>query len=170
MACEKQNSCGQASPPLPCAQICVYGGNYYTGFGPSPYCPNLQAQTDCVAAAVAMSCSAWQDAALKCPGCPPLTGGPCTSNLDCEKYDSRFRCDLSQPGGYCTAPCTTVDDCSIAGPEFCTSRAMPPSFDPTGSLSTTWCQLGCGTSDAICRTGDGYTCVNGLCSAASSSP
>src|SRR5579885_3685194 len=73
MACEKQNGCGQATPALPCAQVCVYGGNYYEGFGPSPYCPNLQAQTACVQAAVDMSCNDWKNAIIGCPACPPLT-------------------------------------------------------------------------------------------------
>jgi hypothetical protein len=162
MLCEKQNSCGQATPPLPCAAICVYGGNYYPGVAPSPYCPNLAAQTDCMAKAVAMSCDAWQNGLVGCPACPPVDGAPCAKDLDCAKYDPRYECDLSRPGGYCTAPCKTPDDCSTAGPEICTS-ASSPSFDPTGALGTMWCELGCGSSNAICRVDEGYTCVNGLC-------
>ena len=162
MLCEKKNSCrGPNTEVIPCASVCVYGGNWYPGFAPTPYCPNLAAQTSCVAAAVAMSCDAYSDASLKCPACPPLDGGPCATDLDCQRYVPSYRCDLSRPGGYCTAPCASAYDCSLAGPEVCIGAA-PPSFDPTGALSTTWCELGC-ASDAICRTGEGYACVNGLC-------
>src|SRR5579863_5519086 len=63
MICEKRNSC--ATTPdgtVPCAAICVYGGNYGPGLAPSPVCPNLAAQTACVEAAVAQSCDAYSDA------------------------------------------------------------------------------------------------------------
>ena len=164
LLCEKWNSCQAATAEaLPCPQFCVYGGNFWPGIGPSPYCPQLAAQTTCVEAAVQMSCTAYDSTGLAgCPACPPVTGGPCRTDLDCGKYDSRFKCDVSRPGGYCTAPCSTAFDCSEAGPEVC--LAATPSFDPFGTISTTWCQLGCG-SDALCRTDQGYTCQNRLCSA-----
>jgi hypothetical protein len=162
MLCDKWNSCrGPTDNVLPCATICVYGGNWYVGIAPSPYCPNLAAQTSCVAAAVAMSCDAYQNAINGCPACPPVDGAPCAINLDCEKYDARYRCDLSKPGGYCTAPCNTADDCSIAGPEKCAASSSP-SFDPGATLGPNWCKLGC-SSDALCRTDEGYTCVSGQC-------
>jgi hypothetical protein len=162
LLCEKWNSCrGANSDALPCASLCVYGGNFGPGIGPSPYCPALAAQTTCVAAAVQMSCTAYESGLATCPACPPLTGGPCQTNLDCERYDPRFRCDLTVPGGSCTAPCSSAFDCSEAGPEVC-SGARLPSVDPAGTISPTWCRLGC-VSDAICRTAEGYACVNGLC-------
>ncbi len=162
LLCEKWNSCRAANAQaLPCAQLCVYGGNFAPGIGPSPYCPAIAAQTACVAAAVQLSCQAYSSTGLaNCPVCPPITGGPCQTNADCEKYDSRFKCDVSRPGGYCTAPCSDAFDCSEAGPEVC--LAATPSLDPGNTLSKTWCQLGC-ASDAFCRTADGYTCQNGVC-------
>ncbi|HVT09173.1 MAG TPA: hypothetical protein VHO67_17050 [Polyangia bacterium] len=165
LLCEKWNSCrGATAEALPCPQVCVYGGNFAPGIGPSPYCPNLAAQTTCVANAVQASCTAYDTTALAgCPACPPVTGGPCQTDLDCARYDGRFKCDVSRPGGYCTAPCRDAFDCSEAGPEVCS--AATPSFDPFGNISTTWCQLGC-ASDALCRTDQGYTCQSRLCTAA----
>lgn len=163
LLCDKWNSCRAATAEaLPCAQLCVYGGNYEPGIGPSPYCPNLAAQTTCVATALQhATCETFDNSALAgCPACPPLTGGPCQTDLDCGKYDGRFKCDVSRPGGYCTAPCHDAFDCSEAGPEVCV--AATPSFDPFGNISTTWCQLGCG-SNALCRTDEGYTCQNERC-------
>ncbi len=162
LLCEKWNSCrGADTQALSCPQLCVYGGNFGPGIGPSPYCPQIAAQTTCVAAAVQMSCQAYDSTGLAtCPGCPPVTGGPCQTDFDCEKYDPRFKCDVSRPGGYCTAPCGDAFDCSEAGPEVCVAAA--PSFDPGGTISKTWCQLGC-ASNALCRTNEGYTCQKGLC-------
>lgn len=157
--CDKQISCGQVTglSVSDCASLCTYGGNYEPGLAPTPVCPQLAAQESCVAAAVAMSCDAWQDAMTKCPSCPPLDGSPCAADFDCLKYRDDFRCDLSRPGGYCTAPCQTSDDCSAAGPEICTvSRA--PSFSPQAPATQGWCLLGC-TSDGTCRTDQGYSCV-----------
>lgn len=157
MLCEKQNACASPSAqPIPCAEVCVYGGDYYMGLAPTPYCPNLAAQTACVSAAVAMSCDAYQNAWVRCPTCPPLDGSPCSADIDCQKYSSNYRCDLSRPGGYCTAPCQTSDDCSISGPEVCATSAAP-SFDPSAPASQAWCLLGC-QSDANCR--PGYACTN----------
>jgi hypothetical protein len=159
MICEKRNSCATtASGRVPCDQICVYGGNYGPGLAPSPVCPNLAAQTSCVQAAVALSCDAYSNAAGACPLCGVLDGAPCASNADCQKYQSNYLCDLSRPRGYCTAPCATADDCSIAGPEICTTIPTPPSFAPGAPATQAWCMLGC-TTDAACRTSDGYGCV-----------
>jgi hypothetical protein len=160
MLCEKRNSCVAATggSTVPCDSICVYGGNYYPGLAPSPVCPNLAAQTTCIAAAVAMSCSDYDNAFIGCPACPPLDGSPCASNEDCAKYVPDYRCDLSRPGGYCTAPCQTSDDCSVSGPEAC-SLGKAPSFDPNAPSSQRWCLLSC-SSDADCRTSDGYSCTN----------
>lgn len=159
MVCEKRNSCAtSASGRVPCAQICVYGGNYSPGLAPSPVCPSLAAQTSCVQAAVALSCDAYSNAALACPLCSVLDGAPCASNADCQKYEPNYLCDLSRPGGYCTAPCTTADDCSPGGPEICTTMTAPPSFDPSAPATQGWCLLGCGI-DGQCRTRDGYACV-----------
>jgi hypothetical protein len=153
--CNKDNSCSPTRQ-LPCASICTYGGNYYPGLGPVPACTNLEAQVACVNAAVAMSCDAVRDAVAQCPTCPVLDGSPCAADVDCQKYQASFRCDLSRPGGYCTAPCTSPDDCSIGGPEICTASA-PPSFDPQAPSTQLWCLLGC-KSDASCRAG--YHCAN----------
>lgn len=159
MLCEKRNSCSTApDEQVPCDSICVYGGNYYTGLAPTPVCPNLAAQTSCIAAAVAMSCEDYSNAWEGCPTCPVLDGSPCASDNDCQKYEPNFRCDLSRPGGYCTAPCQTADDCSPGGPEICTSSS-PPSFDPSAPPTQLWCILGC-TSDTQCRTSDGYRCID----------
>jgi len=159
MICEKRNSCATAADEvLPCNAICVYGGNYGPGLAPSPVCPNLAAQTACIQAAVAMSCDAYANAAALCPPCGVLDGAPCASDQDCQKYQPNYRCDLSRPGGYCTAPCQTADDCSIAGPEICTASTAP-SFDPGAPATQDWCLLGCQT-DAQCRTSDGYRCVS----------
>ena len=160
MICEKRNSCATSSEArLPCDQICVYGGNYYPGLAPSPVCPNLAAQTSCVQAAVAMSCDAYSDPALSCPPCGVLDGAPCASNSDCQKYETNYLCDLSRPGGYCTAPCATADDCSPGGPEICATMSAPPSFDPSAPATQAWCLLGCAT-DSQCRVSEGYACVN----------
>lgn len=159
MLCEKRNSCSTGpDEQVPCDSICVYGGNYYTGLAPTPVCPNLAAQTSCIAAAVAMSCDDYSNAWEACPTCPVLDGSPCASDNDCQKYEPNFRCDLSRPGGYCTAPCQTADDCSPGGPEICASSS-PPSFDPSAPTTQQWCILGC-TSDTQCRTGDGYRCID----------
>ena len=160
MLCEKRNSCVAATggSTVPCDSICVYGGNYYPGLAPSPVCPNLAAQTTCIEAAVAMSCSDYDNAFVGCPACPPLDGSPCTSDEDCAKYVPNYKCDLSRPGGYCTAPCQTSDDCSISGPEAC-SPGKAPSFDPNAPASQAWCLLSC-TSNAGCRISDGYSCTN----------
>src|SRR5215831_14774235 len=105
MVCEKRNSCATtADERLPCDAVCVYGGNYSPGLAPSPVCPALAAQTTCVQAAVAMSCDAYVDAVFACPLCGVLDGAPCASDHDCQKYQPAYRCDLSRPGGYCTAP------------------------------------------------------------------
>ncbi len=158
MICEKRNSCATtADEMVPCAAICVYGGNYGPGLAPSPVCPNLAAQTSCIEAAVAQSCDAYSNAAAVCPACGVLDGAPCASDEDCQKYQPNYRCDLSRPGGYCTAPCQTADDCSIAGPEICTPGTAP-SFDPGAPATQNWCLLGCGSA-AQCRTSDGYGCV-----------
>lgn len=150
------------------------GGNYYTGLAPTPVCPNLAAQTSCIQAAVALSCEAYANAAAVCPVCPVLDGSPCASDNDCQKYEPAYRCDLSRPGGYCTAPCQTADDCSAGGPEICTS-STPRSFDHSAPTTQGWCILGC-TSDAQCRTTDGYSCLDisaalgyGLCDVTPSS-
>jgi hypothetical protein len=160
MLCEKRNSCvaSTGGSTVPCDAICVYGGNYYPGLAPAPVCPNLAAQTACIKAAVAMSCSDYDNAFAGCPACPPLDGSPCASDQDCAKYAPNYKCDLSRPGGYCTAPCHTSDDCSIAGPEAC-SLGKAPSFDPNAPASQAWCLLSCG-SDAGCRVSDGYACQN----------
>ncbi len=163
MLCAKSNSC---RPPgaeaAPCESRCVYGSTWSVGLAPSPYCPNLAAQTRCVAVSVEMGCDTYQDALAACPACPPVDGAPCMTDRDCGSYDPRYRCDLSKPGGYCTAPCNSAADCnSIGGPETCVA-ASPPSFDAAGFLGPKWCQLGC-TSDAFCRTGEGYACTGGLC-------
>jgi len=158
MICEKRNSCATtADEMVPCAAVCVYGGNYGPGLAPSPVCPNLAAQTACVEAAVAQSCEAYSNATASCPACGVLDGAPCASDGDCQKYQPNYRCDLSRPGGYCTAPCLTADDCSIAGPELCTPGTAP-SFDPGAPATQNWCLLGCGSA-AQCRTSDGYSCV-----------
>jgi hypothetical protein len=158
MICEKRNSCATtADEMVPCDAICVYGGNYGPGLAPSPVCPNLAAQTTCIEAAVAQSCDAYSDAAATCPPCGVLDGAPCSSDEDCQKYQPNYRCDLSRRGGYCTAPCQSADDCSIAGPEICTPSTAP-SFDPGAPATQDWCLLGC-KSDAQCRTSDGYSCV-----------
>jgi len=163
MICEKRNSCATtADERVPCNAICVYGGNYGPGLAPSPVCPNLAAQTSCVHAAVQMSCDAYSDAAFACPPCGVLDGAPCVSNGDCQKYQPNYLCDLSRPGGYCTAPCTTADDCSLAGPELCVTTATPPSFDPGAPATQAWCVLGCATGDQ-CRVSDGYSCVRNTC-------
>jgi hypothetical protein len=160
MICEKRNSCATTTEArLPCDQICVYGGNYYPGLAPSPVCPNLAAQTACVQAAAAMSCDAYSDPALSCPPCGVLDGAPCASNADCQKYETNYLCDLSRPGGYCTAPCATPDDCSPGGPEICTTMTAAPSFDPSAPTTQAWCLLGCTTNDQ-CRASEGYACVN----------
>jgi hypothetical protein len=159
MVCAKRNSCATtADEMVPCDIICVYGGNYGPGLAPSPVCPNLAAQTTCIAAAVAQSCDTYSDAEALCPLCGVLDGAPCSSDQDCQKYQSNYRCDLSRPSGYCTAPCQSADDCSIAGPELCTTGRPAPSFDPGAPATQAWCLLGCG-SDAQCRTSDGYSCV-----------
>jgi hypothetical protein len=160
MLCEKRNSCVAATggSTVPCDSICVYGGNYYPGLAPSPVCPNLAAQMTCVEAAVAMSCNDYDNGLVGCPACPPLDGSPCASDEDCAKYAPNYKCDLSRPGGYCTAPCQTSDDCSISGPETC-SLGKAPSFDPNAPASQAWCLLSC-TSDAGCRISDGYSCTN----------
>ena len=161
MICEKRNSCATtADERLPCDQICVYGGNYGPGLAPSPVCPNLAAQTSCLQAAVAMSCGAYSDAALACPPCGVLDGAPCRSNTDCQKYQPNYLCDLSRPGGYCTAPCMRSDDCSIQGPEICTTTPAPPSFAAGAAETQHWCLLGC-NQDQQCRAGGEYSCVHG---------
>jgi hypothetical protein len=161
--CEKRNSCATtADERLPCDEVCVYGGNYAPGLAPSPVCPNLAAQTSCVAAAVALSCAAYVDAAFSCPPCGVLDGAPCASNTDCQKYQPNYLCDLSRPGGYCTAPCATADDCSIMGPEICVTTATPPSFAPSAPATQAWCLLGC-AGDAQCRASDGYACLSNRC-------
>jgi hypothetical protein len=158
MVCEKRNTCATTpDETVPCASICVYGGNYGPGLAPSPVCPNLAAQTTCIAAAVAKSCDAYANAAATCPPCGVLDGAPCSSDEDCQKYQPNYRCDLSRPGGYCTAPCQSADDCSIAGPEICTTHTAP-SFAPGAPTTQDWCLLGC-QSDTQCRTSDGYRCV-----------
>jgi hypothetical protein len=160
MLCEKRNSCVAATggSTVPCDSICTYGGNYYPGLAPSPVCPKLAAQTTCIEAAVAMSCSDYDNAFVGCPACLPLDGSPCASDEDCAKYASNYRCDLSRSGGYCTAPCQSPDDCSISGPETC-SLGKAPSFDPKAPASQGWCLLSC-SSDAGCRISDGYSCTN----------
>ena len=158
MLCDKRNSCSTGPDELlPCDSICLYGGNYYPGLAPSPVCPNLAAQTKCIQAAVAMSCADYDNAWEACPTCSVLDGSPCASDNDCQKYEPNFRCDQSRPGGYCTAPCQTADDCSAGGPEICTSSTAP-SFDPSAPTTQDWCILGC-TSASQCRTNDGYSCV-----------
>jgi hypothetical protein len=159
MICEKRNSCATTPDErVPCDQICVYGGNYGPGLAPSPVCPNLAAQTSCVQAAVQMSCEAYSDAAFRCPPCGVLDGAPCASNIDCQKYQPNYLCDVSRLGGYCTAPCMTSDDCSIAGPEICATTDAPPSFAMGASPTQRWCLLGC-NHDEQCRASEGYGCL-----------
>jgi hypothetical protein len=142
---------------VPCAEICVYGGNFLPGLAPAPVCPDLAGQQACVDAAVKMSCDSYQSALQGCPTCGVLDGSPCASDLDCQKYVSFYRCDLNRPGGYCTAPCQTPDDCSAAGPEIC-AASKAPSFAPQAPATQSWCLLGC-QADTACRTAEGYACA-----------
>jgi hypothetical protein len=159
--CKKANSCRAAmgSSPLNC-EACTYGGDLLPGLAPAPTCPDLAGQKACIEAAVQMSCDDAQyfRAAAACPSCSVLDGSGCASDGDCQKYQRDYRCDLGRPGGYCTRACLFADsDCSAIGPEVCTTRPRP-SFDPQAPPTRMWCFLGC-TSDAECRTGEGYACV-----------
>src|SRR3569623_253628 len=160
MLCMKQNSCSSGSTvgSIPCGTVCTYGGNYYPGLAPSPVCPVLEAQTKCAAEAVALGCGEYQNAAARCPVCPPLVGSPCSSDADCLKCVAAYRCDVSRSGGYCTAPCSSADDCSVGGPEVCGEGAAP-SFALGATSTQTWCLLGC-KSDVQCRSNEGYRCQN----------
>src|SRR3569623_1116464 len=124
----------------------------------APVCPALEAQTKCVAEAVALGCGEYQNAAARCPVCPPLVGSPCSSDADCQKFVATYRCDVSRSGGYCTAPCSSADDCSVGGPEVCGEGAAP-SFALGATSPQTWCLLGC-KSDVQCRSNEGYRCQN----------
>jgi hypothetical protein len=159
--CHKANSCRSANAtPIPCDAACNYGGTLWPGLAPTPACdPSVvAAQARCVNdAVVPASCDTFETALRQCPACPVLDGSPCAADIDCAKYQPSYRCDLSRPGGYCTAPCASADDCSAVGPESCAS-ARSPSFDPQAPATQRWCMLGCMT-DASCRTAEGYSCV-----------
>jgi len=105
-----------------------------------------------------MSCDTYFSAAVACASCSVLDGSPCAADLDCSKYLPNYHCDLGRPGGYCTAGCTTADDCSAAGPESC-ATSRNPSFAPLSPAGSQWCLLGC-RSDADCRASEGYSCMN----------
>jgi hypothetical protein len=154
--CKKMNSC--RSQPIPCDQQCSYGGHILPGLAPAPNCPDLAGQRTCVEAAVKQSCDAYLTALAGCPSCSVLDGSACPSDFDCQKYDDRYHCDLGRPGGYCTAPCQTADDCSGAGPEIC-ATSRPPSFAPQAPATQAWCLLGC-LSDDNCRNTEAYICVD----------
>jgi hypothetical protein len=158
IACNKMNTC--RTQPIPCAQLCSYGGHIWPGLAPAPSCPALEEQRTCVRQAVKLSCDAYVPALSACPSCLPLVGSACASHLDCAKFDGNFRCDLGRPGGYCTAPCVEPDDCSFGGPEVCTTLPTPPDFAPLAPATQKWCMLGCPPE---CRTAEGYACIDGLC-------
>ena len=75
-------------------------------------------------------------------GCAPEVGDPCASALEC---GTEMICDLSLPGGYCTA-----GDCEFLGcPEAGVCITFPNSEE--------WCMTQC-SSNGDCR--DEYECID----------
>jgi len=86
--------------------------------------------------------------ALFATGCPRRIGDGCTQNIDCSLNADR-RCDLAQPGGYCTIP-----ECD---PDRCPDQAMCVEFDSNVTrLARRFCMHTCNT-DGDCR--GGYVCT-----------
>lgn len=58
LLCDKLNQCKQAMNEMvvDCTSECRYGGNLLPGLAPTPDCPSVAAQTNCIQAAVGMSC------------------------------------------------------------------------------------------------------------------
>jgi hypothetical protein len=81
-------------------------------------------------------------------GCGASVGDSCEKSIDC---GTELKCDLFQPGGYCTKA-----SCEVNG---CPSEAVCVTFQNDSSF----CMLRCeGVDD--CR--DGYTCVTNFGDAA----
>ena len=80
--------------------------------------------------------------ALLAWGCAPEVGDPCSSALEC---GAEMICDLSLPGGYCTA-----GNCEFLG---CPEAGICITFPNTEE----WCMTEC-SSDDDCR--DGYECID----------
>ncbi|MEI8259605.1 MAG: hypothetical protein WCJ30_28400 [Deltaproteobacteria bacterium] len=86
--------------------------------------------------------------ALVAAGCPKRIGDGCTQSIECSLNADR-RCDLAQPGGYCTIP-----ECD---PDRCPDQAMCIEFVSNVSrLARRFCMQNCNVSSE-CRSG--YTCV-----------
>jgi hypothetical protein len=82
-------------------------------------------------------------------GCAPRIGDGCQNNTNCSINGDRL-CDNAQPGGSCI-----VFDCQ---PDRCPDDAVCVRFNPTPPrLQVVACMRRC-TSDADCRSGDGYRC------------
>ncbi len=93
-------------------------------------------------------------------GIPTMTGGigsGCTDAAGCSASPAGAMCitnlggAASLPGGYCTAACTAGSGASECGAG---SECFTVGF---GGFGTSTCVKTC-TSDAECRTDDGYTC------------
>ncbi len=86
--------------------------------------------------------------ALVATGCPKRIGDGCTQNIECSLNADR-RCDLAQPGGYCTIP-----ECDR---DRCPDQAMCIEFDSNvPRLARRFCMKTCNDTTE-CRSG--YVCV-----------
>jgi hypothetical protein len=89
--------------------------------------------------------------ALVCLGaCSPRIGDACSSSVNCSINGDRL-CDTTQPGGACV-----IFDCQA---DTCPDDGVCARFNPAEPrLQVLACMRRC-TSDADCRSGDGYRCV-----------
>lgn len=80
-------------------------------------------------------------------GCTPQVGDSCINDAECDRIHI---CDSTSPGGYCLAY-----DCE---PNECGDHAVCVAFEgDEAEVVLTACMRAC-TSDADCRTRDGYVC------------
>lgn len=90
-----------------------------------------------------------------CPGCTVLIGDACSASAPCGvgTVNTSYICDTTQPGGYCTRPCSVVGDtreCRFSGDQLDGICARP------GDGGDPQCALRC-IGDGECRAG--YRCL-----------
>lgn len=95
--------------------------------------------------------------------CTPEIGDKCILSTDCSIRSDRI-CDTSQPNGYCTQNCRGNSCPNEAACVLYNTSLQGCGFDdragPLGSrVARSFCTAGC-TTNADCRTEDGYVCAD----------
>lgn len=93
-------------------------------------------------------------------GCAPEIGDSCSKDVDCARSSSDRRCDLAQPGGYCTTFGCNANACPDKAVCVLYNAAVPGCvYDDRDAsrVGRSFCMAVC-EDDDDCR--DGYVCVD----------